>query len=164
MILNIILIILVIGLDQLTKYLTTANLDLGETFPVIKDVFHFTYVENKGAAFGMLAEHRWVFMIVSIVGLTALFVWLIVSKPQSKWTSIGVAFVIGGGIGNMIDRVARGFVVDMIDCRFIDFYVFNVADSFVCIGCAMVILGLIIEIVRDKKKEKKPSDGAGSDE
>ena len=154
MILSIILIVVTIALDQLTKYFTTSSLALGETFPIIKDVFHFTYVENRGAAFGMLAEHRWVFMIISIVGIAALFVWLVISKPQNKWMYIGISIVIGGGIGNMIDRFARGYVIDMIDCRFINFAVFNVADSFVCIGCAMVVLGLIIDIVRENKEKK----------
>ena len=168
MLLSIVLIILVVALDQVTKYLTVSNLDLGETFPVIKDVLHFTYVRNEGAAFGILAEHRWVFMVVSVIGIAALFVWLAVAKPESKWMRIGITFVVGGGIGNMIDRFVLGYVIDMIDCRFIDFYVFNAADSFVCIGCAMVILGLIAEIIRENRRkktaEKAPADGAETDE
>ena len=162
MILSIILILLVVALDQATKYLTTAQLALGETFPVIKDIFHFTYVENRGAAFGMLAEHRWVFMIISIIGIAALFVWLVISKPQNKWISIGISFIIGGGIGNMIDRLVHGYVVDMIDCRFINFAVFNVADTFVCVGCAMVVIGLLIDLVRERRAGKE-SKSTGAD-
>ena len=154
MILSIIIIILVIALDQVTKYLTLANLASIPTFPIIEDVLHLTYVENRGAAFGMLADHREVFMIISTVGIIAIFVWMAVSKPKSLWMRIGLSFVIGGGIGNMIDRIARGFVVDMIDCRFINFYVFNVADSFVCVGCGMVLIALVIEIIAEAKQKK----------
>lgn len=157
MVLSIIVILAVVALDQATKYLTLEYLTGVETFPVIKDVLHLTYVENRGAAFGMLADHRAVFMVISTLGIAALFVWLCVSKPKSAWMNLGISFVIGGGIGNMIDRIARGFVVDMIDCRFIDFYVFNVADSFVCIGCGMVFIALIIEIVGERKTKKSTS-------
>ena len=106
----------------------------------------------------MLADKRAVFMVISVVGIVAIFVWLVVSKPKSIWMRLGLPFIIGGGIGNMIDRIARGYVVDMIDCRFINFYVFNVADSFVCIGCGMVIIALIIEIVNEQKLKKTTGD------
>lgn len=161
MVLSIIVIFAVVLLDQVTKQLAVSCLADISTFPVIKDVFHLTYVENRGAAFGMLANNRAVFMIISSVGIVALMVWLIIAKPKDIWTRLGVSFIIGGGIGNMIDRCARGFVVDMIDCRFINFYVFNVADSFVCIGCGVVILTLLIEIIKEEKQKK---NGDGTDE
>ena len=158
MIFSVIIIILVVALDQATKYLVLANIAEIDTLPIIKDVLHLTYVENRGAAFGMLADKRAVFMVISVVGIVAIFVWLVVSKPKSIWMRLGLPFIIGGGIGNMIDRIARGYVVDMIDCRFINFYVFNVADSFVCIGCGMVIIALIIEIVNEQKLKKTTGD------
>lgn len=154
MILSIILIILVVILDQVTKILSLEYLAGIDTFPLIRNVLHLTYVENKGAAFGMLADHRWVFMVISVIGIAALFMWIVISKPENKFMICGLSFVIGGGIGNMIDRCFRGFVVDMIDCRFIDFYVFNVADSFVCIGCGIVLLVLICEIFAEAKEKK----------
>ena len=158
MIFSLIIIILVVALDQATKYLVLANIAEIDTLPIIKDVLHLTYVENRGAAFGMLADKRAVFMVISVAGIVAIFVWLVVSKPKSIWMRLGLPFIIGGGIGNMIDRIARGYVVDMIDCRFINFYVFNVADSFVCIGCGMVIIALIIEIVNEQKLKKTTGD------
>lgn len=157
MILSIVLIILVVALDQISKYLSVLYLEPIGTFPIIKDVIHLSYVENRGAAFGILSEHRWVFMMISIIGIGALAVWLAVAKPKSKWMRFGVSFVIGGGIGNMIDRIILGYVVDMIDCRFVNFYVFNIADSFVCIGCAMVFIALIAEMI-DEHKQKKTGD------
>ena len=145
------IVLLTIVLDQVTKLLVLEHLAGAGTFPLIENILHFTYVENRGAAFGMLANHRWVFMILSVVGILAIAGWLIVEKPKSYWIRTAISFVIGGGIGNMIDRVRLGYVVDFIDCRFIDFYVFNVADSFVCVGCAMFLLGILWDEIRAKK-------------
>ena len=161
MIFSVIIILAVVVLDQATKYLSVTLLSDIETYPLIKDILHFTYVENRGAAFGMLSEHRWVFMVISVIGIAALVAWMAITKPKGLWLRTGLSFIIGGGIGNMIDRIFRGYVVDMIDCRFINFYVFNAADSFVCIGCAMVVLALIVEIAQEKKSQK---NGEKSDE
>ena len=142
--------VLTVGLDQLTKLLTLACLT-DAPFKLIPGVLHLTYVENRGAAFGMLADHRWVFILISIVAIAILLAYLIIKKPEDKLLSISLALVAGGGIGNMIDRIFRGFVVDMIDVTLIDFYVFNVADSAVCIGCGLLILYMILDEVRKRK-------------
>ena len=158
MIINILIIVLCIAADQLTKKCAAANLKDKSTLPILENIFHFTYVENRGAAFGMLADHRWVFMILSVVGIAAIFVYLTVTKPKSWWMRLALCFIVGGGVGNMIDRIARGYVIDFIDCRFIDFYVFNVADSFVCVGCAMFIIAVIIDEVRERKLKKSAGE------
>ena len=158
MIINILIIVLCIAADQLTKICAAANLKDISTLPIIVNIFHFTYVENRGAAFGMLADHRWVFMILSVVGIAAIFVYLTVTKPKSWWMRLALCFIVGGGVGNMIDRIARGYVIDFIDCRFINFYVFNVADSFVCVGCAMFIIAVIIDEVRERKLKKSAGE------
>ena len=111
-------------------------------FKLIPGVFHLTYVENKGAAFGMLADHRWVFIVISTVAIIALVAYLFIKKPHDKLLCISLALIAGGGIGNMIDRIFRGFVVDMIDVACIRFYVFNVADSAVCIGCGLLTFAI----------------------
>lgn len=158
MIINILIIVLCIAADQLTKICAAANLKDISTLPIIENIFHFTYVENRGAAFGMLADHRWVFMILSVVGIAAIFIYLTVTKPKSWWMRLALCFIVGGGVGNMIDRIARGYVIDFIDCRFINFYVFNVADSFVCVGCAMFIIAVIIDEVRERKLKKSAGE------
>lgn len=152
-----IVIILVVLLDQASKLLLAPVLMSrpGQTIPLIRDILHLTYVENEGAAFGMLSDRRWVFMVLSVIGIGALVVWLFLSKPKSAWMRCAVSFVIAGGIGNMIDRVRLGYVIDFIDCRFINFYVFNVADSFVCIGCAMFVLAVVLDEIRTRKQKKK---------
>ncbi|MBQ8566427.1 MAG: signal peptidase II [Clostridia bacterium] len=153
-----------IGIDQITKAIVRANMTVGETIPIIKDIFHFTYVRNEGAAFGMLSEHRWVFMTLSIVALIALSVYLIKFCEEGILTKIGIALIIGGGIGNMIDRICLKYVVDMIDCRFIDFYVFNFADCCVCVGSGITILGFILSMIKEQKAKKAASSDENTGE
>ena len=144
----------VIGLDQLTKWLTVVNLEEYESFPVWQDVFHFTYVKNTGMAFGMLKDHRWVFMVFSTIAIVALIVYLFRFRPESRWMQVSMAMIIGGGIGNMIDRILLGYVVDFIDFTLINFAVFNIADSFVCVGAGIMILCLVLDLIKEIKQDK----------
>ncbi len=141
-----------IGLDQLTKYLASAYIKSEIT--VIGRLLHFDYVENRGAAWGMLSNHRWVFMLVSSVAIIAFAVYLFGFKVPNRLYGVSIALVISGGIGNMIDRIALGYVVDFLKFAFIDFPVFNVADSFVCIGAGLLILAMILDIIKDVKAKK----------
>ena len=153
----------VIGLDQLTKWLAVVNLQGEPSFPLWPEVLHFTYAENTGMAFGMLKDHRWVFMVFSTVAILGLAVYLFRFRPESRWMQVSMAFIIGGGIGNMIDRIALGYVIDFIDFCGIWAYVFNGADSAVCIGAGLMILYVIMEIIKEFKAKKAPSDMADSD-
>ena len=148
------MMVLIVFLDQLTKYLTVLYLKPIDTLPIIKDVIHLTYVENTGAAFGMMKNQRWLFMIVSTVAIAAMLIYLFKKKTQPKLENVAIAFIVGGGIGNMIDRVLLGYVVDMIDFRLINFAVFNVADSFVCVGAGLLMLYIIKLGIEEYKEEK----------
>ena len=141
--------------DQLTKILALQYLAPVGSYPLWKDVLHLTYVENTGAAFGMLKDHRWVFLVISTVALGGMIVYMILNKNRHPLETVAVAFIVGGGIGNMIDRVARGFVVDFVDVKCIPFwkYIFNVADIFVCVGCGLFILYVLLYETRVKKAE-----------
>ena len=147
------IIIVGIVLDQLTKFLTVTLLELYETFPIIEGVIHFTRVHNTGAAFGSMKDARWIFMIVSAVAITTMLAYLYFGHATSRLYEISLAMVISGGIGNMIDRVALGYVIDFIDFRLINFAVFNGADSFVCVGAGLLILALILEIFEETKSK-----------
>ncbi len=167
MLIWIIVIAVTVLLDQVSKILVVEFLNREEPLVLIEGIFRFTYVENEGAAFGMLGEHRWIFMILSVVGIAAVFFYLWKFRPSSKFACTALCFIIGGGIGNMIDRIFRTgidangetyrYVVD-----FIDFYafpnlwmwVFNIADSFVCVGAGMMMAYLIYDLVKEVKKEK----------
>ena len=152
MLLCLIVMVLTVLADQATKLLTIEYLT-DAPVKLIPNVLHLTYVENKGAAFGMLSDHRWVFIVISTVAIIALVAYLFIKKPKDKLLCISLALIAGGGIGNMIDRIFRGFVVDMIDFTLIDFYVFNVADSAVCIGCGLLILYMILDEIRTKREK-----------
>ena len=149
------IILFVIGFDQLTKYLTVKLLALGESFPIIEGVIHFTHWINRGAAFGMLANHRWVFMLISTLLIVALAGYLYLGKCPNLLYSISISMIIGGGIGNMIDRVYLGYVIDFIDFTLIDFAIFNIADSFVCVGAGLLVLALLLDIIKEAKAAKK---------
>ena len=146
----------VVGLDQLTKWLAVTYLKAVDTVPIIKNALHLTYLENRGAAFGMLKDHRWVFMVVSTLAIIAIIAAMLLyyKKLYSPFLYVGLAFIAGGGIGNMIDRIWLGYVVDFIDFRLIDFAIFNTADSFVCVGCAIVILYVIFGDMKASKTDK----------
>ena len=141
--------------DQLTKMLATLYLKPVGSVPIIKDVLHLTYVRNPGAAFGMLANQRWVFMLLSTVAIIGMAIYLFSGMSQNKLYSISLAIVISGGVGNMFDRVGLGYVVDFIDFCLIDFAVFNGADSFVCVGAGLLILALILDIKKELQENKK---------
>lgn len=145
-----------IFLDQLSKWLVVTYLPDGG-FELIPGVLRFTYVENRGAAFGMLADHRWVFIIVSTLALAAIAFYMFKFKPEGALVRCSLAFIIGGGIGNMIDRMLLSYVIDFIDfCAFPQVWkwVFNIADSFVCVGAGMLILYLIMDTIKVTREEK----------
>ena len=156
MLIWIVVIVASIFADQLTKQLVVNFLDREEPFYVIKGVFRFSYVENRGAAFGMLDGHRWVFMIISTVAIVGIIFYMWKFCRDSKLLCLGLSLIVGGGIGNMIDRIFLGYVIDFLDfCAFPNLWmwVFNVADAFVCVGAAIVVLSLLIDIVKDSKKK-----------
>ena len=101
--------------------------------------------------------------ITTTAAIIAVIAYVIVIRPKGWLERIALASIAGGGIGNMIDRVMRGFVVDFIDVTCIDFYVFNVTDSFVCVGCGLMILALLLEEFRQKKEKSAPGAEEKSD-
>ena len=157
------LILGVIALDQVTKALVLNFLYEGQ-LELIPGVLRFTYVENRGMAFGLLSDHRWVFMVLSVLGilLVGFYLYRYVGSTLGR---VSLALVIGGGIGNMIDRISLGFVVDFIDFCLFDFWiwVFNIADAAVCVGAALFALELILEAVREYKKSRNGSEKTQKD-
>lgn len=151
-----------IMLDQLTKWLIYFNLPIGEVAFGIDGLFEITHIRNDGMAFGLLDEHRWIFIVASIIGICVISVYLFRFSSDNRFTKIGLALVIGGGLGNMVDRIVLGEVVDMIHITiFNDFfpYVFNVADSCVCVGVGMAIVGIVYDIIKEAKSKKTKDVG-----
>ena len=143
-------------LDQWTKYLTVANIPLYSRVPFWDGLFHFTYVQNTGAAFSSFEGQQWLFALIFVI-FTGLIFWEYRTKYMgfSKFERWCVAAIYGGGLGNMIDRVRMGYVVDMIETLFMDFPVFNVADCFITCGCVALMVSLICfnkDFWKDEKK------------
>ena len=156
-IISVVLMLVSVGLDQLSKYLVVANMELYESVDIIPGVLRFTYIHNDGAAFGSMDEQRWIFMVLSSVAIIGILVYLFWKKPQNKLLLSSLILITGGGIGNMIDRVALGYVIDFIDfCAFpkIWMWIFNIADSCVCVGAGLLMLWLILDMIREYKSEK----------
>lgn len=165
MIVWILIIAGVVLLDQLSKWLVVEFLSRETPFVIIEGILRFKYSENRGAAFGSFDEQRWVFMIASIVGIIGMSIYLFKFSPKSKLACTALSMIVGGGIGNMIDRTFRTGEIyegEKVVVDFIDFYpfpdlwnaIFNVADSFVCVGAALLILWCIISTVQETKAEK----------
>ena len=142
--------------DQITKWLTVANIELYADVPFIPGLLQLTYVQNTGAAFSSFEGMQWLFALVFAV-FTVLIVWEYFKKPMpfTKFERVMIAAVYGGGLGNMIDRVRFGFVVDMIETEFMRFPVFNVADCFITCGCIALMVSLIFFNKEFWKEDKK---------
>ena len=133
----VIVALLVVIFDQLTKYYVVENFCLGESVPVIENIFHWTYILNPGAAFGMLEGSRWFFVVIAVGVLAG--IWYMKDEiNEGGWMmQYGAALFGGGAIGNLIDRARSGLVIDFFDFRI--WPVFNVADIAICIGVAMIL-------------------------
>ncbi len=153
-------------LDQVIKLLVVANIPLHESVELIPGVFRFTYIQNDGAAFGSMDDARWLFMILSTVAIVAIMVYICWKKPQDKLLLSSLLLIQAGGIGNMIDRIRLGYVIDFFDfCAFPSLWkwVFNVADSFVVIGAGLLMLWMILDTVKAAKEEKAKKQAAKTD-
>ena len=134
----VIISLLLTAIDQLTKFFVESNL-YNESRPVIENVFHFTYLQNSGAAWGFLSENNWLLLILTPIILIVIIVYL--HKNQSTPIElISGAMIVGGAIGNYIDRLFRGYVVDFLDFRV--WPIFNLADVFIVIGCGLFLISL----------------------
>lgn len=146
---------LIVAADQLTKFLVLQNIPLHNTVDFIPGILSFTYVRNYGAAFSSFQGAQWLFVIVFAL-FTAAIVWEFSGKrwPFTNFERWLIAAIYAGGVGNMIDRFRFGYVVDMLQTEFMDFPVFNVADSFITCGCILLMAHLIL-VNKDFWKEEK---------
>ena len=161
-----ILIVFGIILDHRTKQIIINNMELYQSIPLWKGVFHFTYVRNTGAAFSMLSGQRWIFITISSITILAILVYIVFTKKARPVWLYSLAMIASGGIGNMIERVKLGYVTDFFDFTLIDFAIFNVADCFVCVGAFLLLLDLVVDFIKDPtgEKSKKEAEDEKQDE
>ena len=155
--LYILAVLLMIAADQLVKYWAFTSLQAQHTIPLIENVFHLTYVENRGAAFSLFAQFdsRWIFVALAVINTAAIFAVLRKRYIQTALGRWSLVLVAAGALGNAIDRVIHGFVVDMFDFRLIHFPVFNVADIFICIGGVLFVIYFMFQHKDDKEADKQ---------
>ena len=144
-------ILLLIGLDQIVKFLITSHMALYDTIPVIKQVFHITYIQNKGAAWGSLQGKRYFLLAITILVLAFLVYFYVRMLKLNRYKDLRILFifVFSGAVGNMIDRIRLGYVIDMFDFRLINFPVFNVADIYVTVAAFLLVILILIYYKED---------------
>lgn len=143
---NYILVIsLLLALDQWTKYIVVQNFTYGETLPLIDGFLSLTYVKNMGIAFGMFQEHTEIISIITVIAVIGIAIYMSKElKNSPKLEKYAYSMILAGALGNMIDRIFRQFVVDMIDFRGIWHYVFNLADTWINVGVFLLIIDYFI--------------------
>jgi signal peptidase II len=149
--------IFIILIDQVTKWLIVTKMHLGESIPVINDILYITSHRNRGAAWGILQGQMWLFYVITVIVIVAI-VYYIQKEAKGKWLlGVSLAFMLGGAIGNFIDRLFRKEVVDFIHTYIFNynFPVFNIADSALVIGVVL----LMIQMLRDEKEAKEKTYG-----
>ncbi len=144
--------IVILILDIMTKLVAELQLKLVGTIPLLQDVFHLTYVENRGIAFGLFSGERWLFVVVTVLVLLVLAMLFTKTTNRSRWLRWGMSLVYGGALGNLLERMAKGYVVDFLDFRLIHFPVFNLADIAVCVGAVCLMIHFIFY-------DEKPKEG-----
>lgn len=134
-----------IVIDQLVKAYVVQNIAIGEIKSWIPNLVSLTYLQNRGAAFSMLQDQQWFFALITFV-VMGVAVWYLHKHIEDSWWLVtGLVLIIAGGLGNFIDRVSQGFVVDMFHLDFINFAIFNVADSYLTVGVLVLLLAMLKE-------------------
>lgn len=147
---------LLIVVDQFTKYLALTSLKPVGSIIFVEGFMDFTFVENRGVAFGMFSGQKWFILLLTSV-IVAVLVYYFIRLPHSRqynWVRGAMVLVLAGALGNMIDRIFRGYVVDFFEFTFFDWPVFNVADIYVVVGVILLAI-LILFVIKDEPKEKK---------
>jgi signal peptidase II len=153
------MIILIVAFDQITKYFASLKLADGSVAKFIPGVVQFKYAENTGMAFSMLSGARWVFIALTVVVCVGVFYYLFSNRCKSLWLYWSLGVILSGGIGNLIDRIRFGYVVDFIEPTFVNFAIFNIADCAVTCGAVVLVGYLLYDAFKDVKKPKENSDG-----
>jgi signal peptidase II len=156
------IILAVVAVDQATKLLVSSQMGLGQSIPVVPGLLHITLVRNTGMAFGLLSAHAipykpFLVTLLSVIALSAVAIYAIRAHPHERLSRFGLAFILGGAAGNIIDRIRLGYVIDFIDVfyRGSHWPAFNVADTAICTGVGLLLLDTLLH--RESKKATAPT-------
>ena len=144
------LALLVVLVDQATKYFVVQHFAVGESVPVLENIFHWTFILNRGAAFGMLEGSRWLFVVIALAVIGGVLFLRKEIEQSGVLACMGAALFTGGAVGNLIDRMLHGVVIDFFDFRI--WPIFNVADIAICTGVGLIIWSILkTELLESKK-------------
>lgn len=147
-------------IDRLTKYAAVSTVKINGPKEFLFGLFNFTYVENTGAAFSLFSGKTDALSLLTVLFLIAMVFLLMKKKFASKFINASLMLVIAGGLGNLIDRLYYGYVIDFIEPLFVDFAVFNFADCCITVGAFMIIAYEIYEIISEHRKKEETDDSA----
>ena len=154
-----VLVLALVGLDQLVKFLVRAYIPLGGSAPLLPHILQLTHVQNTGAAFSIFSEHTWLLTIVSLAVSVALAVLLLKRAFPRPLAMLTLSLVLAGAVGNLIDRALFGYVIDMFQTLFMQFAVFNVAD--ICVVCGGIGFCLYYLLLHGKEEKHDPPAADG---
>ncbi|HEP7162834.1 TPA: signal peptidase II [Streptococcus pyogenes] len=135
-------LILLVALDQLSKFWIVSHIALGEVKPFISGIVSLTYLQNNGAAFSILQDQQWFFVVITVLVIGYAIYYLATHPHLNIWKQLALLLIISGGIGNFIDRLRLAYVIDMVHLDFVDFAIFNVADSYLTVGVILLVICL----------------------
>ena len=150
-----VLVVALVVLDQVVKFLVRANIPLGGDVPFLPHILQLTYVQNTGAAFSLLAEHTWILTLISVLVVIVMVIALWKKVLTHPLGVVPAVLVLSGGLGNLIDRIAFGYVTDMFRTLFMNFAVFNVADICITVGAVWLAVYVLFGYEKLEKKSKK---------
>lgn len=148
-----IMIILIVAFDQITKYIVSERLADGTAAKFIPGFIQFRYAENTGMAFSLFSGARWIFIAITFAVCAGVLWYMFGNKCKSLWLYWSLGVIVSGGIGNLIDRIRLGYVIDFIEPVFIDFAVFNIADCAVTCGAVVLVVYLVVDAFKKDKSE-----------
>lgn len=150
--------VVLIAVDQIVKNWAEDVLTKGE-IAVIEDVLYFKYAENTGVAFSMFSDNRWMLIGITSIMLIVVLAFFLSGKVTDKLEQLSLALILAGGVGNLIDRISLGYVIDFIDVRIINFAIFNIADICICVGAFLLCVAVYLSDKKEASEKKaKTSD------
>ncbi|MDE5973049.1 MAG: signal peptidase II [Eubacterium sp.] len=152
---SVVMIIAIIAIDQVTKYFAKSALYPDGDKDFIKGFIEFRYAENTGMAFSMFSGARWFFVVLTAVVTVGMAVYMFKKCQQNLWLYWTIGVLISGAVGNLIDRICYGYVIDFINPTFVDFAIFNIADCAVTLGAVSLVAYLVFDMFKKDNKESK---------
>lgn len=157
-----IIAVIIIALDQIVKNWAAETLVNGD-IAIIKNVLYLKYAENTGVAFSMFSDNRWILVGVTSIMLAVVLAFFLSGKADGKLELFSLSLLLAGGVGNLIDRISLGYVIDYIDVRIINFAIFNIADICICVGAFLLCVAVYFSDKEEKEKKEKEFDKIDKD-